>query len=52
MTQDYEVEVQARAIGDDVDRKLFCRNFGNHWSEQYKRSFQFLQKKVEKGKNG
>ena len=49
MTQDYEVEVRARAIEDEADREVFCRNFGGHWRVQHQRFFRFPKKKVKKG---
>jgi hypothetical protein len=48
MTQDYEVEVRARAIENEADREVFCRNFGGHWSVQHKRFFRFPKKEVKK----
>jgi len=52
MTKDYEIELRARAIKDDAQRELFCRNFGGHWSKQHKRFFRFPPKKVEKSGDG
>jgi hypothetical protein len=49
MTKDYEVELRARAIEDETDREIFCRNFGGHWSVQHKRFFRFPKKEVKKG---
>ena len=34
MTSDFEVESRARAIGNEEQRELFCRNFGGHWSSE------------------
>ena len=48
MTQDYEVEVRARGIQNEVDREVFCHNFGGHWSVKHNRFFRFPKKEVKK----
>jgi hypothetical protein len=52
MTQDYEIEVRARAIEDDAHCEWSCRNFGGHWSNQHQWFFRFPPKKVEKSGDG
>ena len=49
MTQDYEVERRAFAIQNEARREVFCRNFGGHWSVQYKWFFRFPKEEVKKG---
>lgn len=39
MTSDFEVETRARAIDNEQQRELFCRNFGGHWSLENGRFF-------------
>jgi len=48
MTRDYEIEVRARAIVNEADREVFCRNFGGHWSVHHKKFFRFPKNEVKK----
>jgi hypothetical protein len=47
MTFDYEVEILARSIDDAAKRKLFCCNFGGHWSEKHANFFRISEELVD-----
>jgi hypothetical protein len=32
---------------DEVEREVFCQNFGGHWSKKYKRFFHILEERVD-----
>ena len=34
MTSDYEVEIRARSIKNEGQRKVFCQNFGGYWNKK------------------
>jgi hypothetical protein len=43
MTSDYEVEIRARSMENEVELKVLCRNFGGHWSVKHGRFFRILE---------
>jgi hypothetical protein len=47
MTSDNEVEIRARSMEDEVECKVFCQNFGGHWSKKYIRFFRILEECVD-----
>jgi hypothetical protein len=47
MISDNEVEIRARSMEDEVERKVFCRNFGGHWSKKHKRFFRIPEERVD-----
>ena len=46
MTFDYEVEIRAQSIEDEVEYKVFRQNFGGYWDKKYKRFFHIPEEHV------
>jgi hypothetical protein len=47
MTSDNEVKIWALSMEDETERKVFCRNFGGHWSKKHKRFFRIPEEHVD-----
>jgi hypothetical protein len=47
MTSNNEVEIRARSMEDEAERKVFCQNFGGLWSKKHKRFFRIPKECVD-----
>jgi hypothetical protein len=47
MTSNNEVEIQARSMEDEVEREVFCQNFGGHWNKEHNKFFRIPEELVD-----
>jgi hypothetical protein len=43
MTSNFELEIRTRSMDNEREHKLFCGNFGGHWSNKHRKFFCILE---------
>jgi hypothetical protein len=47
MTSNYNVEIQAQSMENEVERTVFCQTFSGHWSVKHGRFFRIPEERVD-----